>query len=113
MMGKATRDALINLSPTDIDRPQTLMVMLCQGLTVLPPPLYLNNPLFKEIGIPLPGRQVREEAVNEVGLREQHRAAAGAQEQSPRRLGRFTHYKILGKWATWPICIKIIRMLFS
>ncbi len=63
MMGKATRDALVTLSPTDIDRPQTLMVMLCQGLTVLPPPLYLSNPLFKEIGIPLPGRHVREEAV--------------------------------------------------
>ena len=63
LMGKATRDALVTLSPTDVDRPQTLMVMLCQGLSVLPPPLYLNNPLFKEIGIPLPGRTVREDAV--------------------------------------------------
>lgn len=63
LMGKATRDALITLNPTDVDRPQTLMVMLCQGLAVLPPSLYLNNPLFKEIGLPIPSRSVREDAV--------------------------------------------------
>ncbi len=63
MMGKATRDAQITLSPADVDRPQTLMVFLCQGLSVLPPSLYLNNPLFKEINVPLPSRVVREAAV--------------------------------------------------
>ncbi|MFM4712085.1 AAA family ATPase [Aeromonas veronii] len=63
MMGKATRDAEITLSPADVDRPQTLMVFLCQGLSVLPPSLYLNNPLFKEINVPLPSRVVREAAV--------------------------------------------------
>ncbi|MFM5858825.1 AAA family ATPase [Aeromonas veronii] len=63
MMGKATRDAKITLSPADVDRPQTLMVFLCQGLSVLPPSLYLNNPLFKEINVPLPSRVVREAAV--------------------------------------------------
>ena len=40
MMGKATRDAQITLSPADVDRPQTLMVFLCPGLSVLPPSLY-------------------------------------------------------------------------
>lgn len=63
MMGKATRDAKITLSPADVDRPETLMVFLCQGLSVLPPSLYLNNPLFKEINVPLPSRVVREAAV--------------------------------------------------
>lgn len=63
LMGKATRDAHISLNPTDVDRPQTLMVFLCQGLSVLPPSLYLNNPLFKEINLPLPSRTVREAAV--------------------------------------------------
>ncbi len=63
MMGKATRDAQITLNPADVDRPQTLMVFLCQGLSVLPPSLYLNNPLFKEINVPLPSRVVREAAV--------------------------------------------------
>jgi hypothetical protein len=58
MMGKATRDAQITLNPADVDRPQTLMVFLCQGLSVLPPSLYLNNPLFKEINVPLPSRVV-------------------------------------------------------
>ena len=63
LMGRATRDALITLNPADIDRPQTLMVFLCQGLSVLPPSLYLNNPLFKEIHLPLPPRVAREEVV--------------------------------------------------
>ena len=63
LMGRATRDALVTLNPADIDRPQTLMVFLCQGLSVLPPSLYLNNPLFKEIHLPLPPRVAREEVV--------------------------------------------------
>jgi energy-coupling factor transporter ATP-binding protein EcfA2 len=63
LMGKATRDEHISLNPTDVDRPQTLMVFLCQGLSVLPPSLYLNNPLFKEINLPLPSRTVRETTV--------------------------------------------------
>lgn len=63
LMGKATRDAHISLNPTEVDRPQTLMVFLCQGLSVLPPSLYLNNPLFKEINLPLPSRTIREAAV--------------------------------------------------
>ncbi len=63
LMGKATRDAHISLNPADVDRPQTLMVFLCQGLSVLPPSLYLNNPLFKEINLPLPPRTVREATV--------------------------------------------------
>ncbi|MGG6497656.1 UNVERIFIED_CONTAM: ATP-dependent Clp protease ATP-binding subunit, partial [Bacteroidetes bacterium 56_B9] len=29
----------------------------------MPPSLYLNNPLFKEINVPLPSRVVREAAV--------------------------------------------------
>jgi len=63
LMGKATRDAHITLNPAEVDRPLTLMVFLCQGLPVLPPSLYLNNPLFKEINLPIPSRAVREAAV--------------------------------------------------
>ena len=66
LMGKATRDSAISLGATDVERPQTLMVLLCQGLAVLPPSLYLNNPLFKEINLPLPTRQQREEAVQKL-----------------------------------------------
>lgn len=36
MIGKAARDAQLALNATDIDKPQTLMVFLCQGLSVLP-----------------------------------------------------------------------------
>lgn len=63
LMGKATRDAAMSLAMADVERPQTMMVLLCHGLTVLPPALYLGNPLFKEITIPLPTRQMRESAV--------------------------------------------------
>ncbi|MFJ5452436.1 AAA family ATPase [Pectobacterium jejuense] len=63
MMGKAARDAQLSLNIADIDKPQTLMVFLCQGLSVLPPSLYLHNPLFKEINVPLPSRAMRENAV--------------------------------------------------
>ncbi|EOI7380893.1 AAA family ATPase [Yersinia enterocolitica] len=63
MMGKAARDAQLALNAADIDKPQTLMVFLCQGLSVLPPSLYLHNPLFKEINVPLPSRTKRENAV--------------------------------------------------
>ena len=66
LMGKATRDSAISLGATDVERPQTLMVLLCQGLAVLPPSLYLNNPLFKEINLPLPTRQQREDAVQKL-----------------------------------------------
>lgn len=62
-LGRATRDAPVSLSQADMDQPQNLLVMLCQGLTVLPPSLYLNNPLFKEISIPAPSRELREQTL--------------------------------------------------
>ncbi len=63
LMGKAVRDASVTLALAEVDRPQTLMVLLCPGLSVLPPPLYLGNPLFKEINVPIPSRAQREDAV--------------------------------------------------
>ena len=62
-IGRATREAPTSISVSDVELPQTLMVFLCQGISVLPPALYLNNPLFKEINVPLPSRQLREESV--------------------------------------------------
>lgn len=62
-LGQATRDAAVVLNTQSINQPQSLLVLLCGGLNVLPPSLYLNNPLFKEIAIPLPTRQIRESAV--------------------------------------------------
>ncbi len=47
----------------DIDAVQSVMVFLCQGSTVLPPAMYLSNPQFDEINIPLPSRNIRERAV--------------------------------------------------
>lgn len=67
-LGQATRDADVNRNVEGIVQPQSLLVLLCGGLNVLPPSLYLNNPLFKEIAIPLPSRQIRESAL--LGLKE-------------------------------------------
>jgi hypothetical protein len=67
-LGQATRDAAVVRNAESIGQPQSLLVLLCGGLNVLPPSLYLNNPLFREIAIPLPTRQIRESAV--LGLKE-------------------------------------------
>lgn len=67
-IGQATRDASMISDAATISQPQSMLVLLCGGLNVLPPSLYLNNPLFKEISIPLPPRQDREKAI--LGLKE-------------------------------------------
>jgi hypothetical protein len=67
-LGQATRDAAVNRNPESVSQPQSLLVLVCGGLNVLPPALYLNNPLFRDISIPLPARQAREAAV--LGLKE-------------------------------------------
>jgi energy-coupling factor transporter ATP-binding protein EcfA2 len=67
-LGQATRDAAVVRNVDSIGKPQSLLVLLCGGLNVLPPSLYLNNPLFREITIPLPTRQIRESVV--LGLKE-------------------------------------------
>lgn len=67
-MGKATRDAALSLAAAEAERPQNLLVLLCQGVAVLPPALYLNNPLFKDIALPLPSRRVREAAVRTLSV---------------------------------------------
>lgn len=67
-LGKATRDASANYAVDQITEPQPLLVLICNGLNVLPPALHLNNPLFKAIDVPLPSRQARHDAV--LSLRE-------------------------------------------
>ena len=65
-MGKAIRDGDLGLYPIAGNGGavvQSIVVFICQGLTVLPPILYQGNPLFKEINIPLPSRHERQAAV--------------------------------------------------
>lgn len=62
-LGQATRDAAVARNVESIKQPHSLLVLVCGGVNVLPPSIYLNNPLFKEISIPAPSRQVRESAV--------------------------------------------------
>jgi hypothetical protein len=47
-LGQATRDAAVVRNAESIGQPQSLLVLLCGGLNVLPPSLYLNNPLFRK-----------------------------------------------------------------
>ncbi|VVP31197.1 hypothetical protein PS865_04371 [Pseudomonas fluorescens] len=85
-LGQATRDAAVVRNAESIGHAQSLLVMLCGGLNVLPPALYLNNPLFREIAIPLPARQIRESAV--LGLKEVFRLQPPLQ-QGGRELADF------------------------
>ena len=85
-LGQATRDAAVVRNAESIGQPQSLLVLVCGGLNVLPPSIYLNNPLFKEIAIPLPTRQIRESAV--LGLKEAFRLQPSLQ-QGGRELADF------------------------
>ena len=85
-LGQATRDAAVVRNAESIGHAQSLLVMLCGGLNVLPPALYLNNPLFREIAIPLPARKIRESAV--LGLKEVFRLQPPLQ-QGGRELADF------------------------
>lgn len=85
-LGEATRDAAVVRNIDSIVQPQSLLVLMCGGLNVLPPSLYLNNPLFKEIAIPLPTRQTRESVV--LGLKEVFRLQSPLQ-QGGRELADF------------------------
>jgi len=63
MIGKASRDADVSLTSSKVKQPQSLIIFLCQGIAVLPPSLYVDNPLFAEITIPLPDRILRQQTV--------------------------------------------------
>jgi ATP-dependent Clp protease ATP-binding subunit ClpA len=62
-ISKSLRDAKINDSADEMDKPQSLLIFLCAGSGALPPSLYLNNPLFAEINIALPNTKERELAI--------------------------------------------------
>lgn len=55
-----SRDAV---SASEVDKVQSLMVFMCQGSNILPPSLYLGNPQFAEVNIPLPNRESRKQAI--------------------------------------------------
>lgn len=57
------RDAEQITTAEAMGQPQSLLVFLCSGNTALPPSVYLNNPLFAEITIPLPNISEREAAI--------------------------------------------------
>lgn len=57
------RDSEQGVSPQSMTQPQSLLIFLCMGNSVLPPSIYLNNPLFSEITLPLPNIQERESAI--------------------------------------------------
>lgn len=63
-ISKSIRDAELNIQLTEMNKPQSLFVFMCSGPSVLPPNLYLNNPLFNEIHIPLPSIKEREQAIS-------------------------------------------------
>ncbi len=66
ILGKAVRDSAVSLEATEIAQPTNLLVLVSSRLGSLPPSLYQNNPAFKEIAIPLPSREQREDALRRV-----------------------------------------------
>jgi len=63
MIGKASRDADVSLSLSTINQPQSLIIFLCQGISILPPSIYVDNPLFTDITVPLPNRDLRKKTI--------------------------------------------------
>lgn len=57
------RDSEQAVSPQAMTQSQSLLIFLCSGNSALPPSVYLNNPLFAEITLPLPSIQEREHAI--------------------------------------------------
>lgn len=57
------RDAQVPVTTDEMTQPQSLLIFLCSGNSALPPSVYLNNPLFAQINIPLPNLEERQAAI--------------------------------------------------
>ena len=67
LLGKATRD--VPLESVSSSNGTPIVVLVCNGLAVLPPALYVNNPDWATVSVPLPTREQREEAILSLGSR--------------------------------------------
>lgn len=65
LLGKATRDVPLLANGPGGRTP--IVVLVCNGLAVLPPALYVNNPDWAAVSVPLPSRAQREEAILALG----------------------------------------------
>lgn len=62
-ISQSLRNSSDAVSASEVDKVQSLMVFMCQGANTLPPSLYLGNPQFSEVNIPLPNRESRKQAI--------------------------------------------------
>ncbi|EGR1752056.1 AAA family ATPase [Vibrio parahaemolyticus] len=62
-ISQGLRNARDAVTASEVDKVQSLMVFMCQGASILPPSLYLGNPQFAEVNIPLPNRESRKQAI--------------------------------------------------
>ncbi|WP_288346257.1 AAA family ATPase [uncultured Haemophilus sp.] len=62
-IASSLRDAEVPATPDEMKQPQSLLIFLCSGSSALPPSVYLNNPLFAQINIPLPNLEERQAAI--------------------------------------------------
>lgn len=62
-IASSLRDAEVSATPDGMKQPQSLLIFLCSGSSALPPSVYLNNPLFAQINIPLPNLEERQAAI--------------------------------------------------
>jgi len=62
-ISQSLRSASTAMTLNEIDKPQSLMVFMGQGSTTLPPAMYIGNPQFSEVCIPLPNRECRKHLI--------------------------------------------------
>lgn len=62
-IASSLRDAEVPRTPDGMKQPQSLLIFLCSGSSALPPSVYLNNPMFAQINIPLPNLEERQAAI--------------------------------------------------
>lgn len=60
MLGKSIRDSDIPMNKSNIEKPSNLVVLFSNNLANIPPIYYHNNPMIKEILVPVPSRKERE-----------------------------------------------------
>ncbi len=63
-IAQSLRNAPTAMTAEQIQQPQSLMIFMSQGATHLPPSMYLGNPQFAEVNIPLPNRNCRQHLIH-------------------------------------------------
>jgi hypothetical protein len=56
VLSKALRNAPVELDADNLDKPASMLLLVCNNLSGIPPAFYQSSPLVKEVVVPTPGR---------------------------------------------------------